>query len=408
MQIIAKKGVKIFRDFYIDMEVKPPFLPNTLKVPVSYIGETVTWKKTIGDTVSKFDEIAVTKNGIPIYSPASGVLREITVGPEMGEMPAIQYAVLDTVSDNIPAHPLWETDEVYTKEKLFEIIKKAAIINETTGDYFINSINPATKYNKVLVDCIDEQPYDLSRTSVFLSYKNEVIGGAKILAAALGIPEIEILIMKNFRTANIFKERYENIKVIKAGGKYPIFPETVQYAHTCTGLLAGAQCLRALYRAAYFGEPQLSSVVSVWGEGVEEPCNFEVLNGTPIKELLEHCKAFGILERVVAGGVMKGYAASLEWPLLRHSGALTVMPLKKHHRTLECINCGRCASVCPMKLAPYYILRSSKKPGENMAKQLCTGMCIYCGACSYICPARIPLKEKILKYNNALRGGVKK
>ena len=74
-------------------------------------------------------------------------------------------------------------------------------------------------------------------------------------------------------------------------------------------------------------------------------------------------------------------------------------------RNIECINCGRCAKVCPMKLAPNYILRSSHIPGENIAKQLSAGMCIFCGACSYICPSRLPLMAKIREYNTALVEG---
>ena len=121
--------------------------------------------------------------------------------------------------------------------------------------------------------------------------------------------------------------------------------------------------------------------------------------------LLEKCSAIGILERVVAGGVMTGYVASVGDPVLRWDNSLTVMPIKKHSKTFDCVNCGRCAEVCPMKLAPYFILRNSNKTSEKIAKQLCAGMCIFCGACSYICPSRQPLGKKIREYNEQLNGG---
>ncbi len=405
MQIIAKKGVKIYRDFYIDLDIKPAFYPKEIKLPLEYQNETVDIKKSIGDCVNKYEVVAVTGDDIPVYSPVKGIVIDIIEGPDFGVSAAKRYAVIKTVEDESPAYPLWDTKAEYTKKELLDIIRKAGIINESFSEYLIRKINPATKYKKLIIDCIDEQPYDLSKTSVLINYRNEVIGGAKILATAFGIPETEILLMNNFCTSDIFKKGIEGVKLVKTGGKYPIFPETVQYAHDHRGLLVGIQSCRALYRAAYYGEAQASSVVTVWGNSVDKPANIEVLTGTLVKELLNHCGAYGILERVVGGGIMKGYAASAEWPLQRYDGCLTVMPLKKHHKTVDCINCGRCASVCPMNLAPYFMVRKSSKYGENIAKQMCAGMCIYCGACAYICPARIPLNEYIKDYNISLAGG---
>ena len=405
MQIIAKKGVKIYRDFYIDMDIKPIFTPKTVKLPLDKVGQHIDFKKTIGDSVTKYEIIALNKNNIPIYSPVNGTFKQVAVGPQMGDISGMQYAVIDVKDNNTPTYPLWKTEAKYSKEQLLQIIKNAGIINESLETYLINTINKATKYKKLIIDAVDEQPFDLSRTAVLQNFQNEVMAGAAILADALSIDQKEVLLIKNFCTERFFKKGIEGAKIIKVGGKYPLFTEVLQYAHSSTGLLVGAQCLRALYRAAYFGEPQISNVVTVWGEGVTEPQNMEIFIGTPVKELMEKAKARGILERVVAGGVMKGYVASPEWPLFGYNGVLTAMPFKKHSRTIECINCGRCAKVCPMKLAPNYILRSSHLPGENIAKQLSAGMCIFCGACSYICPSRLPLMAKIREYNTALTEG---
>ena len=405
MQIIAKKGVKIYRDFYIDMDIKPVFTPKTVKLPLVKTGEHINYKKTIGDSVTKYEIIALNKNNIPIYSPVNGVLKQIAAGPQMGDVKGMQYAVVEVKDNNTPSYPLWKTEENYSKEQLLEVIKNAAIINESAETYLINTINRATKYKKLIIDAVDEQPFDLSRTAVLHNHLNEVMGGAEILANALGISQKEVLLIKNFCTEKFFKKGIDGAKIVKVGGKYPLFTEILQYAHSSTGLIVGAQCLRAVYRAAYFGEPQISNVVTVWGDGVDSPQNMEVIIGTPIKELMEKAKARGILERVVAGGVMKGYVASPEWPLFGYNGVLTAMPFKKHSKTIECINCGRCAKVCPMKLAPNYIMRSSHIPGESIAKQLTAGMCVFCGACSYVCPSRLPLMAKIREYNDALVEG---
>ena len=190
MQIIAKKGVKIYRDFYIDMDIKPALTPKTVKLPLDKAGQHIDFKKTIGDSLLKYDVIAYIKNNIPVYSPVNGVLKDITVGPQMGDISGMQYAIIDADDSNTPTYPLWKTEAEYSKQDLLEIIKNAAIINESAEAFLINTINKATKYQKIIIDAVDEPPFDLSRTAVLKNYQNEVIGGAKILAKAFGKDEV--------------------------------------------------------------------------------------------------------------------------------------------------------------------------------------------------------------------------
>lgn len=408
MRINVKKGVKLFHDFYIDMDIKPYFIPSIIKIPINFGFEKAEYKKNIGDKVQKFDIIAFVKDNIPIYSPVSGKIVDFCTNTSNDNSPNLRCAVIETDGRDTPCYPLWDIKGEYSKSEILDIIKKAGIINEVVKGYFIDFINPSTKYQKIIIDCVDDQPYDLAGTAVLLNFQKEVVCGAEILAKALNIPKIELLIMKNFRTEKLVQSGIDNVDLVLVGGKYPAEPEIVNYAHKNIALRVGVQCCRALYRAAFFGEPQLTNVVTVWGEGVEKPANYEVLNGTPTKFLLENSEAKGILERVVSGGVMVGYVISPEFPMFRWDSALTVMPLKKHSKTYDCVNCGRCVGVCPMELAPYFILRSSNKPVEKIAKQLCAGMCIFCGACSYICPSRQPLGQKIREYNNILYGGSQK
>lgn len=408
MQIIARKGVKLFRDFYIDMDIKPYFVPESIRLPIGFESEKIELLKNVGDKVQKFEIIAYVKNNTPVYSSVSGKILDFPCIPTKEYLGNMRYAIIETDKSDIPSYPIWEVKSSYNKEEIIEIIKKASIINEPLFGYFSEFINPFTKYKKIIIDCVDDQPYDLSKTATLLNYQKEIICGAEILAKAFNIPKIELLIMKNFRTEELIKNKIQNVDIVLVKGKYPAEPEIVQYAHKNTALRVGTQCCRALYRATFFGEPQISHIVTVWGEGVEKPAVCEVLNGTPTKYMLEKCFANGILERVVAGGIMTGYVVSTEASLFRWDGALTVMPLKKHSKTYHCVNCGRCAEVCPMELAPYFILRNSNKASEKIAKQLSAGMCIFCGACSYICPSRQPLGQKIREYNNFLYGGSKK
>ena len=407
MQISVKKGVKLFHDFYIEMDIKPYFIPRIIKIPLGFINEKIQYKKSIGDRIEKFDIISLVNDDIPVYSGVNGKIIDFSLNGISENFPALTFCVIETDGTDKPTYPLWDIKDTYSKEELLKIIKKAGIVNEVLNGYFIEFINRSTDYKKIIIDSVDDQPYDLSKTAVFLNFKQEVIRGAEILAKAFDIPEIEMLIMKNFRTKELMKFGLNDINIIEVKGKYPSEPEIVHYAHSNTALRVGVECCRAVYRAAFFGEPQITSVVSVWGEGVENPAICEILNGTPTKYLLQKCNADRVLERIVSGGVMKGYVISPEIPVLRWDTSLTVMPPKKHSKDFYCVNCGRCADICPMKLAPFFILRSSNKKSEKIAKQLTAGMCIFCGACSYICPSRQPLVQKIREYNNYLYKGDK-
>ena len=70
----------------------------------------------------------------------------------------------------------------------------------------------------------------------------------------------------------------------------------------------------------------------------------------------------------------------------------------------NCLNCGKCADVCPMMLMPMQT-EFYTATGEYQLAETYGGVmsCIECGACSYICPARRPLAQAIKKAKAELR-----
>jgi len=53
-----------------------------------------------------------------------------------------------------------------------------------------------------------------------------------------------------------------------------------------------------------------------------------------------------------------------------------------------CINCGRCAEACPMKLMPMYIDLYTHEGKFERTDEYGVMNCIECGACAYVCPAK--------------------
>jgi len=151
--------------------------------------------------------------------------------------------------------------------------------------------------------------------------------------------------------------------------------------------------------AWFRSRPLTHRVVTVTGQAVAKPGNFEVPIGTAVGELLDFCG--GVTERaakVVLGGPMMGIAvADLTTPITKTSNAITVLTgrqigqAKFQHRETPCIRCGRCIEACPERLNPTRIAHAVKIHAWDAAQANAITACIECGCCSYVCPAKIEL-----------------
>ena len=65
----------------------------------------------------------------------------------------------------------------------------------------------------------------------------------------------------------------------------------------------------------------------------------------------------------------------------------------------KCINCGRCAGACPLKLMPNRIARAYKQNDLDELANLQVTLCMECGCCTYVCPAKrdLVLRNKLSK-----------
>ena len=59
----------------------------------------------------------------------------------------------------------------------------------------------------------------------------------------------------------------------------------------------------------------------------------------------------------------------------------------------RCINCGRCAEVCPWGLRPADLFKWLERGEAAEARSQGLEACTECGCCAFVCPARIPLVQ---------------
>ena len=166
----------------------------------------------------------------------------------------------------------------------------------------------------------------------------------------------------------------------------------------------------AIYKAVYTGMPVVSKVVTVSGSGVIDPKNLECPIGTPITALFDACG--GLKEetyKLIMGGPMMGLAQyNLDVTVGKGTGAMLAFAgdEEQYEENPQCIRCGKCVGVCPIRLEPVFMYKYLMKGDVDTWQNTLHGMdCIECGACAYTCPARLPLTHAFRmgkqKVNNA-------
>ena len=95
---------------------------------------------------------------------------------------------------------------------------------------------------------------------------------------------------------------------------------------------------------------------------------------------------------------MMGIAGvSLDIPVVKGTSGLLLFSEKyaKAQKELNCIRCGRCVSVCPMKLVPTTLDLYSRKGDTSTLIKNNIMNCMECGSCTFVCPSKRYLVQSI-------------
>lgn len=268
----------------------------------------------------------------------------------------------------------------------------------------------------VLVNGAECEPYLTSDYRRMLENPEVVVGGLRVMLALFENAKGYICIEDNKpECIEKLRELVKDIprmEVKELMTKYPQGGErTLIYATTgreinSSMLPADVGCVVdnvdtvcAIYRAVIQGRPVMDRIVTVTGEGIRNPRNFEVLTGTDMAQLIE--AAGGLKDnvpKVISGGPMMGFPMyDLHVPCVKTSSACLCLQKDavSEAQQTACINCGRCVRVCPGHVLPSK-LATFAEHGDMERFQKFDGLeCCECGCCSYVCPAKRPLTQSI-------------
>ena len=397
-----------------------PFSPAEVAVPLSrHLGAPAVPLVQAGDRVRKGQTIGALAGKVSanVHASVSGTVKAVEERPDGrgGTMPCVVIAA-DGSKEEAFLPPL----AGLTPRAIVERIEACGIIGMGGAGFPTHiKLSPSVPVDTLILNGAECEPYLTCDDALMRERTDAVVRGAKYMAQALGVGRILVAIEKNKPEA-IAAFAATELTVVPLKKQYPMGAEK-QLIYCCTKrkvplgklpadagvIVQNVATAFAVCEAVEQGKPLVERVVTVTGEGVRTPKNLLCPVGTPLSALAEACGADDNTVKLVEGGPMTGAALTgTQAVVTKTTGGFLFLSAKETsvYDPTPCINCGRCADVCPMKLLPMQTeFYTDAKEYDNAEKYGGVLACIECGACSYVCPAHRPLAQSIKTAKAELR-----
>lgn len=406
-----------------DLPIKEYLPTGEMVFPVSqHIGAPAKPIVGVGDKVLAGQKIAEAGGFISacVISSVSGTVKAIE--PRMTISGAMcQSVVIENDGEYKTVEDLG-ADRDYTKlskEEIREIVKEAGIVGMGGAGFPTNvKLTPKDEdaIDYILVNGAECEPYLTSDYRIMLEETDRIVGGLKVMLKLFDKAKGCICIEDNKPDA-IEKLREavkgeDRIEVVPLKTKYPQGAERT-LIQAATGrkiysamlpadagvVVDNIDTVVAIYMAVCKTTPLMRRIVTVTGDAVTAPQNFNVKIGTNFSELLEAAGGFKDGKepaKIVGGGPMMGMAMfNTDVPVIKTSSAMLCMTkdMVAEYEPTPCIRCGKCVEVCPSRLVPQMMAQAAQHNDYEKFEKLNGMECYECGSCTYVCPAKRPLTQ---------------
>ncbi len=396
--------------------------PKTVVIPLlQHIGAPCAPLVQVGDRVLRGQKIGDGQGlCVPVHASVSGTVIAIEPRPHTSGR-LVDAIVIENDFQEETVAPVIPT----TEDEILHAIREAGIVG-MGGAAFpgnVKALSAMGKVDTLIANACECEPYITADDSLLRTNAEQVLSGMRILGKILHAERMVLAVEDNKKEAiatvrTLLTEGDIELKILPT--RYPQGAEK-QLIQSVTGrqvppgqLPVSVNCavfnvstFAAIHRAVVLGVPLTERIVTISGEAIAEPQNFIVRIGTPFHDLIEvagglHDKT----ERVISGGPMMGFAQSdLSVPVIKATNSILCL-LKDVNGAAEnpvCLRCGKCVSVCPMRLQPLYMYRFVNAGRLDELTRLNLMDCMECGSCAFTCPGKLPLVEQFRKGKKLLR-----
>jgi electron transport complex protein RnfC len=348
----------------------------------------------------------------PIHASSSGTIIAI----EARNIPHPSGLKVDCIIIETDGKDQWQDLKPisdYTNLSANEVrthIAKAGIVGLGGAGFPTQIKLNARKINTLIINGAECEPYITCDDRLMRERAKEIVHGAEIISYILGGVKRRIIAVEDNKPeayqALLTASANSTVEIIQVPTIYPMGGE-IQLIEVLTGnkisrstipasigiVVQNVETASAVYRAIEYGEPLLSRIVTITGNGVKQPQNMQVLLGTPMSFLLEQCQVTNTINRLIMGGSMMGLSLpNDDIPIIKTTNCLIASEENEiATATMPCIRCGSCEQVCPIDLLPQQLYWFTKAKDFEKLEDYKLFDCIECGACAYVCPSNIPL-----------------
>ena len=378
-----------------------------LKIPGGDMSEPLV---KVGQRVKKGEMIAsaVGEFGCNIFSGVSGTVLSVS------DTVVIESDGKNEVSEN--AKPVAKRVTELVPDEILKIIRDAGIVD------LHGSGKPLAKRlmarmltaDNLIISCVEPDAYRCNAERIIKENPSALVEGAKILMLALGVKHTTFVIgsdrndaywklrsairrsLRMFSIENVLPTHPSDDPAVLLKLLYHVNPAASARSKAEKYFVIDADTVEAVYRAFYLGMPLCEKRVSVGGDCIKDAkCVFLPI-GAPVSEAIYACGGLNSVPgTLVFSNILSGRIINdPDEPIPRTEYAIFADPPAAISNSMEnCIRCGDCIRVCPLKQNPYLLVQKAKDALIPDAD--CVKSCIECGACTYVCPSNIPIAKMI-------------
>ena len=398
--------------------------------PIVSVGDYVYMGQKIGESTSFVSA--------PVHSSVSGTVKDIKPYPHptggMCMSIIIENDHKDTLAEGIKPFTLdllpdkvKEYVDSLDPKEIVSKVKEAGITGMGGASFPLHvklSPPPGTEIDTVVLNGAECEPYLTSDHRAMLEHPKLIICGASMIKKAVNAKKILMAIENNKPDAialmqTLLKD-YEDFEVVVLKTKYPQGSEK-QLINAVTGrqvpsgglpsavgvVVSNVDTCSAVADAVVRNMPLIRRNVTISGDAVANPANLIARVGMKFEELFE--AAGGLKEnpeKIIMGGPMMGMAQTrVDVPMIK--GTSGILALSKAEtfgdKEGDCIKCGKCVGVCPMRLMPNALTTFAIAQDMEKLKEYNILDCMECGSCTFICPQKRFIVQHIKKGKQLLK-----